>query len=269
MRLLSVSPFMTGYIYFITVLTGLVMGSFSNCLAERLCGGEKFVFSRSYCPKCHHTLSAVELIPLFSWIFHKGRCKHCKEKISVRYPLTELISAILFVAVVSVFDITPKTFEFLFLTVILLTAALVDMDSGIIPNGLIIAAIANFLIFTAFSGKLFLSNLINGFIGGLSISLPLLIFVLIYDKISKKESMGGGDIKLFFVLGLYFSWKVNLLMLILSCIIGILYFILYAALNHKKGTDVPFPFGPSIAAAGYFCILFGNRLITFYTNLFK
>lgn len=266
--MLGLSPWLTAYIIAITVIIGLVMGSFANCMASRIATGESFIKGRSHCPGCGHTLAPRELIPVFSWLFQKGRCRSCGMKISLRYPLSELIMALLFTGVVLFYDITPKTFMFLILTVILAVAALVDYDEGIIPNGTVIAAIINFVVFTLISGGDILHNLLWGLIGGVSISLPLLIFVLIFDKIIKKESMGGGDIKLFFAIGLYFSCQVNLLMLIISCFIGIGFYFIYNV-GKASSKSKPFPFGPAICTACYICSLVGTSFVNFYLSLFN
>lgn len=266
--MLGLSPLLTAYIIVITVIVGLVMGSFANCMAMRIAAGESFIKGRSHCPGCAHTLAPRELIPVFSWLFQKGRCRSCGMKIPVRYPLSELMMALLFTGVVLFYDVTPKTFMFLILTVILVIAALVDYDEGIIPNAAVIAAIINFALFTLISGGDILHNLLWGLIGGLSISLPLLLFVLIFEKIIKKESMGGGDIKLFFAIGLYFTWQVNLLMLIISCIIGITFYFIHN-LVRPSSKGKPFPFGPAICTACYICSLVGAGFVNFYLSLFN
>lgn len=266
--MLGLSPLLTAYIIVITVIVGLVMGSFANCMAMRIVAGESFIKGRSHCPGCGHTLAPRELIPVFSWLFQKGRCRNCGMKISARYPLSELMMALLFTGIVLFYNVTPKTFMFLILTVILAIAALVDYDEGIIPNGTVIAAIINFVLFTLILGGDILHNLLWGLIGGLSISLPLLIFVLIFEKMIKKESMGGGDIKLFFAIGLYFTWQANLLMLIISCITGIAFYFIYN-LGKPSSKGKPFPFGPAICIACYICSLVGASFVSFYLSLFN
>lgn len=267
--MLGYSPFLTAYILFLTVVFGLVLGSFANCMAWRIVHGEKVSKGRSHCAVCGHPLSPGELIPLFSWLIQKGRCRHCGEKISIRYPLTEVICAVAFILVVLHYDVTLQAVQFLILTVILLSAALVDLDSGMIPDRLILAGILNFIIFTVASGGQIGKNLLSGFLHGLALLIPLLILTLVMDRILKKESMGGGDLKLFFMVGIYFSFGAELFMLLLSCILGIAFTLIFQ--NIRIGdpeNPKAFPFGPAIAAAALISIIAAQSIVDFYLHLF-
>lgn len=266
--MLNLSPILATYILTITLLLGLSLGSFSNCLAWRIAHGESIVHGRSHCAVCNHPLSALELIPLFSWLFQKGRCRHCGEMISVRYPLTELVCGLCFVGLVLRYDVSVVTLEYMVLTVILLTIALVDLETGLIPDRLLAAGIVNFVLFCVFDSRGFLPALGIGFLRGLVVSLPLLLLVLAADKVLGRESMGGGDLKFFYVLGLYFNWKCSLFLLLLSCILGIAFFAIFQKVR-ISGDEKAIPFGPAIAAAAYVSLLAAEPVVHWYMGLFS
>lgn len=238
------------------------MGSFLNCVSMRVLSGEPVARGRSHCMSCGHRLGVPDLVPLFSWLFLKGKCRYCASKISTRYPLSELISGIAYVLILAKYDLTLRTLEFIVLCSILLCITLCDLDEYIIPDRFIIIGIINRVIFILLSGNIF-EELKLSLIGAFSVSLPLLILSLILDKILKKDTMGGGDIKLFFMAGMYFAWYVNILVLFMSAIIGIFFGIL-----SKKNEENQIPFGPAISA-GYFAgMLVGSELINLYLGLF-
>ncbi|MEG1917183.1 MAG: prepilin peptidase [Oscillospiraceae bacterium] len=259
------TPFFAGYCLCVTALLGLVLGSFCNCMAWRLAHGESVARGRSHCAVCGHTLGATELIPLLSYLLQRGRCRHCGKKISPRYPAVELLLAVALVLLVLRHDFTVTALRFGLFTCVLLVLALVDLDTGELPDSLLLAGIANFLLFLPW-GEHPLTALLTGVLSGLSVSLPLLLLSLLMDRLLKKDSMGGGDIKLFFVVGLYFDWKVNLLTLIFACLLGIL-FPFVSRIRTGEGESA-FPFGPAIAAAALVSMLVGQPLIAWYLSLF-
>ncbi|MEA4971827.1 Type 4 prepilin-like proteins leader peptide-processing enzyme [bioreactor metagenome] len=270
--MLYLTPAYTAYIIILTAVLGMVMGSFTNCMAWRIAHGEDFVHGRSHCAVCGHQLSAKDLIPVLSWFLMKGKCRYCGEKISIRYPITEILSGIAFAAILLRYGLSYDTLQFFVLTIILLAVALVDLDISIIPDSFIIAGILNRLLFASISGiatgNVF-KNAITSIANGLIIAVPLFILVVIMDRVLKKESMGGGDIKLFFMTAMYFNWKCNLFAILLSCILGIIFTVVFN--NIKTGDDenpTAFPFGPSISAAAFISILAAQQIIDLYLSLF-
>ena len=249
---------MLAYLVFISFIFGLVMGSFCNAWAWRIVNGEKIQKGRSHCPKCGHTLAAKDLVPLFSWLFLKGRCRYCKEPISKRYPLTELISGTWYLSMVLRYGFSLTTVRFLLLGSILLVMSLVDIDIMELPDGLMAAAAVISLIRLAEDISSWKSML-----WGLVPAAVLLGVVLIMDRILKKDSMGGGDIKLMAVLGLHFGAAQSIFLLIVSCIIGLL-----AAKLARKDRETAFPFGPSLSLAAWVTALAGGPLIELYLSLF-
>lgn len=253
------TPGVTLYFFFLTFLLGLVFGSFGNAWAWRLVHKESIARGRSHCPACGHTLAAKDLVPLFSYLFLKGRCRYCKAPISRRYPLTEAVMALLFLGIAARYEFSWEALRFLILFFLLFVASLVDLDIMELPDGLLIGAAAASLLRLLSDASAWKSMLL----GLIAVSVPLLLVVLVMDRILKKESMGGGDIKLMAVLGLHFGPGLTLFCLILACILGLI-----AAALLKRKKDAAFPFGPAISAAAWLTALFGTPVINAYLSLF-
>ena len=263
--MLGITPSITAFVLIVTSVTGACVGSFLNCLSWRIVAGESVLKGRSHCTTCNHTLEALDLLPILSYIHLRGKCRYCGEKISPRYAAVEVFTAVMFVSLALRFDVTPELAKFILLSSILLSLSLVDFDNETIPDGFIIAGIVLFLAFSPFGELSLPKTLLNGLIGGLSISLPLLLLVLLADKVLKRDTMGGGDIKLIFMIGLFFDWKLNLLLIIISCVTGIL----VALLLGKAKPGTPFPFGPAISLSAVIVMLFGSGILDWYLGLMK
>jgi len=266
--MLYLSPGLTAYLLALTALLGLVMGSFLNCFAWRLAHGQSVTNGRSHCALCNHTLRLGDLVPVLSYLVLKGRCRYCGAQISPRYPAAEFISMVMFLSLVLRYDITFLTLRFLVLACLLLAAALVDLEVQRISDRLLAAAIVWYLVTLPLLNTDLLPALWAGAKGGTLVALPLLGFVLIADKVMGRESMGGGDIKLFFTVGLYLGLPLNLLNLILSCIVGVIFGII--SQKARSGRDDPraIPFGPAIAVGSWLTLLFGDAALNWYLGLF-
>ena len=249
------------YFSFILFIFGTVFGSFINCVAGRIVEGRDWIRGKSICESCKHELEPLDLIPVLSYIFLKGKCRYCGTKLSPRYMLTELFLGTCFVlCFLSRKTVDYRLFRDLILIVILLGLSLVDLDSYIIPDGFIIAGIINWLV-SIFFVKDRLSYVKSGLIGAFAISGGVLILSLIMDKILGKETLGGGDIKLLFMVCLYTGTYKGLFLLFLSCVIGLLFVLL---LKKEK-----IPFGPSISMAVFVVMLCGDFILNWYLSLFR
>lgn len=242
------------------------MGSFVNCLAWRLTHGESILKGRSHCDSCFHPLGFIDLIPVFSYLFSGGRCRYCKKKLSTIHLLAELLMALGYIGILLRYDLSVKTVEGMLFTAILTAVSLTDIYSRIIPDGFVIFAIAARLCFIFISGDRW-RQLIDAAAGGIAVAGAVLIMVMIFEMIKKIEAMGGGDIKLLFVCGLYLGWRGNILCLLLSCIIGIIWGC--AAIKRREdSSDTAFAWGPSIALSAWFSYIFGDYLINAYLSIF-
>jgi len=238
------------------------MGSFLNCAVMRMLSGEPIVRGRSHCMSCGHRLGVLDLIPLGSWLLLRGKCRYCGSKISARYPLSELVLGAVYVLILAKYDLTLRALELIVLCSLLFCITLCDLDQHIIPDRFIIIGIINRIIFILLTGNI-LEELKFSLIGAFSVSLPLLILSLILDKILKKDTMGGGDIKLFFMAGMYFAWSVNVLVLFMSAIIGIIF-----GLVTKKNEEKQIPFGPAVSIGYFLGMLGGSELVHLYSGLY-
>ena len=240
---------------------GAVAGSFLNCVAWRIVHNEPFVRGRSRCPHCGHVLSPAELIPVFSWLIQRGRCKQCGARISIRYPVTELVFSLITVLCLLRFDLTVLCLRNLVFLGCLFLLTLTDLDAMIIPDGCHIAAIVAWLAALPFVG-MSRGTILTHVLAGIALGGGLLLISLAMDRILGRESMGGGDIKLMAVVGLYLGPIGAMFALVLACVIGLL----FHALRRGDGARA-FPFGPSIAVAAAAMLLFGAPLVAWYRGL--
>lgn len=254
------------YLYVVIGLLGLVMGSALNCLSYRMAHKQKWAGGRSVCPSCRHTLGTLDLIPLFSWLFLKGKCRYCGNKISARYPLTEALLALIYVSLLWRFGLSLQLVTTMIFCSCLFCLSLIDLDTQIIPDRfLVIPAVVRIAqLFIEQDATTALLALIPAVVLGGGI----LILSLIMDKILKKDTMGGGDIKLLAVLGLYLSGfptciAEGLLLLLAASVIGIV----MGMIMTKAKTDAIFPFGPALALSGWFILLFGEDIALWYNSL--
>lgn len=261
---MSVYEYRPALVFFVAVTAclGAVLGSFLNCAAFRIVRNEPFVRGRSRCPACGHELSALELIPVFSWLVQRGRCKACGERISARYPLTELAFALLMVLCLLRFDLTALCLRNAVFLGCLFLLTLTDLEAMLIPDGCHIAAVLAWLAalpFTGMGGRYILVHALSavGFGGG------LLVISLAMDRLLGRDSLGGGDIKLLAVVTLYLGPVGALFALMLACVIGLA---IHLPRRRREGSKA-FPFGPSIALAAAVMLLYGAPLVDWYLGL--
>lgn len=267
---MSASPLLLGYILIILFLLGTVMGSFLCCFAGRFTAHESVLKGRSHCDFCGHVLGAGDLVPIISYLALKGRCRYCGHRISPRCLATELLMGMLFDVGLLRYGLSFGLLRYLVLVCILLALSLIDIDSYLIPDRFHIAAIVNWavclpLIALEKGGKTgfyeaLRSEAAASLLTGAVTAAIMLLISLLFDRITGKESMGGGDIKLYFVSGLYLAGWSAYLCVVLSCVIGLI----TAGLMKKK----KIPFGPSIATALVLCLLSGNSIVNWYLGFF-
>ena len=247
-------------IYFGTIIfiLGLCLGSFLNCAAYRIARKESFVRGKSRCTSCGHELSAPDLIPVFSYLFSKGRCRYCGEHISVRYPVTEILFANLSLGIFLHSGLSVLTIRDLIFTSCLFLLAIVDIEIREIPDGCILISLLAWVVSAYFVYDGIRDILLHVAAGAVAL-FAFLIISLIMDHVLKKESLGGGDIKLFAVVGLYLGFIPLLFCVMIACILGLV----FTVLLRKKDIS----FGPFIAIGAYFMILWGEALKTAYLGL--
>ncbi|MGN1018531.1 MAG: prepilin peptidase [Oscillospiraceae bacterium] len=248
------------YLLVLCVILGLCMGSALNCLAWRIANKKSWTKGKSICPACRHELHTRDLIPLLSYIFSKGKCRYCGEKISPRYPLTELGLAVIFVAVFLRYGFTLYTLDIMVLASCLFTLSLIDLDTMTIPDRFLIIPAVCQLVYAYYYGGF--ASVWYALWHGLTLGGAVLLISLFMDKVLKKESMGGGDIKLLFVLGLFLDLPECLLLLVFSCVLGLVMALLL------RRSEKAFPFGPALSAGMLLTLMVGAPIVNWYLGLF-
>ena len=245
-------------------IVGLLLGSFFNVCIYRIPREESIAFPPSHCTSCGTQLKWLDLIPLFSWIFLRGRCRTCKTRISFQYPLVELVTGLLYLLLFLKFGFSGSFISYIILTSILIITTGIDIEHQIIPNGLVlIGVIAGIILIIAGFSVHWKDGLIGLLVGGGT----FLIVALLSVWILKKEGMGGGDVKLMGMIGLILGWKLTALSILLSIYAGGLIGGLLLLLKIKKRGDA-IPYGPFIAVGTLVSIFYGNELIVWYLNTF-
>ena len=235
-------------IYVMTLLfvLGLVMGSFYTVVASRLPKNESIVKPRSHCEECNHILKWYELIPIVSFVIQRGRCRNCHTKLSYMYPLIELLSGFLFSMSYALYGFSYEMIVFLIISSLVILILVSDFKYMIIlDEPLIIGSILVLLLKLLFFGfDTFSISLFSGLI----MFIFMMLIKLFGDKAFKRESLGGGDIKLVTVFGFIFAIRLSLVSLVLAAFLAFPYAI-YVSLG-KKEREVPF--GPFLIVA---CLL--------------
>ncbi|MCX5848943.1 MAG: prepilin peptidase [Deltaproteobacteria bacterium] len=235
---------------------GAAIGSFLNVCIFRLPAKTSIIKPGSKCPHCGHPLRFYDNIPIFSFLFLRGKCRDCGGKISWRYPLVELITAILSLFLFMKFGLTLKFFIFFIFIAVLIVITFIDLDHQIIPDILTLPGIPIFLLAAVFIVKLpWLEALLGVLIGGGI----LFAIALVYELISKREGMGGGDIKLLAMIGGFLGWKSLLFILLFSSLFGAIVG-LAIVLIQKQDMKYAVPFGPFLSAAVVAYIFWGETI---------
>ncbi|RFB17687.1 prepilin peptidase [Bacillus sp. HNG] len=246
------------YLYLYILVLGLVLGSFFNVVGLRIPVGESIVRPRSACPTCKHQLTAIELIPVFSYLIQGGKCRNCKKRISPIYASIELATAILFTISPMLVGWSKELIIAWTLISLLVIVFVSDLTYMIIPDKVLLFFAPVFLIERIFVPlDPWWDMVVGSFVG----------FLLLYlIAIVSKGGMGGGDIKLYAVLGIALGWKLVLLSFFLATLIGTILGLIGIVIGKvKKGK--PMPFGPSIVIGTLIAYFFGHELIALYIDL--
>ncbi len=249
---------LNSFLYSIIFLFGLIVGSFLNCIIYRLEVGKSFLGGHSFCPYCKHELVWHDLIPVFSFLMLKGKCRYCQKPISIQYPLIELTTAILFVLVFNSQNLL-NTGYLLLTTSFLIIIFVYDLKHYIIPDKVIFPAILTSFLFLFTTNSLLLNTILSAF--GASF-----FFLLIY-LISQGQWMGFGDVKLSFLMGLHLGFPNILVALFSAFFTGAIIGLILIAQN-KKTLKSMVPFGPFLVFGTFLAMFYGELIINWYCNLF-
>lgn len=215
---------------------------------------------RSACPDCGHRITALENIPLLSYLVLRGRCSACGSPISLRYPLVEAATALLSVIVVWHFGLTWQAGAALLLTWALLALAVIDLRTTLLPDSITLPVLWLGLVLNL--GELF-TDTTSSLVGAVAGYLSLWLVYHGFRLLTGKEGMGFGDFKLFALIGAWLGWQVLPLVILLSALVGAAVGIGLIVLRGRDRAQ-PIPFGPYLAAAGFIAMLWGENIMAIY-----
>ena len=214
----------------------------------------------SRCPQCGHAIRAWENIPVLSYLLQKGHCVHCGGKISARYPLVELLTAVLSVFIALKLGATWQTVFAIGLTWSLIALSFIDFDTQLLPDNLTLPLLWAGLIANLFGLFCSLNDAVIGAIAGY---LVLWVVYQAFKLLTGKEGMGYGDFKLLAALGAWLGWQMIPVIILLAAVSGAVIGI-FLIVAQGASREIPIPFGPYIAISGFIALFWGNRVIYTY-----
>jgi leader peptidase (prepilin peptidase)/N-methyltransferase len=277
--------------YIIAGAFGAIVGSFLNVVIHRLPREESVALPSSKCPSCSTEIAFYDNVPVLSYVLLGGRCRSCKTHISARYPAVELLTALLFVAVTWRTGVTPALpFDLIFVSA-LLALVFIDAEHMILPNaitypGMIFALVARLAIPYLVEAPYFddLPGLMNGplhgwpvwavsiagaFIGALAGGGSLWLMGWLWEKLRGVEAMGLGDVKMMFMVGAYFGWRLTILTIFLGVFSGSFIGIGLMIQQGKKDMQMLLPFGIFLGIGSILALLVGPQIVEWYAGTFR
>lgn len=244
-------------------ILGLIVGSFSNVCIYRIPRNESIIYPASHCPKCRSNISPKDNIPLLSYILLKGRCRNCKSKISIQYPVVEFLTGLIYLIIYLIYGLSIQSLIYIILSSALIIIAFIDLNEQIVPDvislpGIVIGFIISFFV----PYMSFINSALGVLVGGGII----LIIGLVGAVIFKKEAMGGGDVKLAAMIGAFLGWRYIIISLFLGFFLGALAGIFLILSKIKSREDV-IPFGPFIVLGSFITLLWGEKIISWYIGI--
>jgi leader peptidase (prepilin peptidase)/N-methyltransferase len=264
---LAVGSFLNVVIYRLPVMLQRSWKSQCSVLFELENSGTEqehfnLVVPRSRCPSCGHLITAVENIPVISYLLQRGRCKHCDARISARYPVIELLTAVMSVMVAWQFGVSWQAVFAILLTCALISLTFIDIDTQLLPDNITLPFLWLGLLLNL-NGVF--TDIQSSIIGAAAGYLALWSVYHLFKLATGKEGMGFGDFKLLALLGAWMGWQMLPLIIILSSVVGAVIGITMIALRgHDR--NVPIPFGPYLATAGWLALMWGEPMTQAYLN---
>lgn len=245
-------------------ILGAVIGSFLNVCIYRIPAGLSIVSPASRCPQCETAIRWYQNIPIISWLVLRGRCAQCSAKIPIRYPLVEALTGTLFLGVFWTFGLHVVTLVYWLLAAALIVITFIDLDHQIIPDVISLPGVViGFLCSFAIPWVTWVDSLLGILVGGGS----LLLVAIAYEFLTKKEGMGGGDIKLLAMIGAFLGWQAVFPVIFISSLIGTAVGI-PVMIRQKADAKLALPFGPFLAFGALFYLFWGPGLIRWYLSFF-
>ena len=253
------------YEYILIFVLGAVVGSFLNVCIHRLPKGQSIVTPGSHCPKCENPIPFYDNVPILSYLALGGKCRFCKTSIPIRYPFVEFLSGLVSIALLFKFDFSLDFIAYFLFLLSLIVITFIDLDEKIIPNEISLPGIALGLIVSPFISTL---SFKESFLGAIAGGGVLAVVALAYYGVTKREGMGGGDIKLLAMIGAFLGWNGAFISLFFGSLVGAFVGIFFM-IKEGKDTKYALPFGPFLALGAVVYLFFGNNLINWYVSLIE
>jgi leader peptidase (prepilin peptidase)/N-methyltransferase len=244
-------------------ILGLAIGSFLNVCIHRLPRQASIVNPPSACPQCGYTLRWIDNVPVLSYVLLGGRCRQCRTPISVRYPIVELLTMAVFIGHVVVFGWDILLVPRLVFASILIALFAIDLEHHLLPNVITLPGIVVGLAFSLMLPPGIVDALIGTVVGGG----VLWLIGEAYYRYSGQEGMGGGDVKMLAMIGAFLGWKLVVLTLVLSSLLGSLIGLVVIVVR-KGGLKHALPYGTFLSLAALFASLFGAPIVSWYLGLY-
>ena len=250
--------------YLFSVLFGLCLGSFLNVCIYRIPLNKSIVHPPSSCPHCGARISYYDNIPVISYLLLLGRCRKCKASVSLRYPLVEILMAVLSLALFIKFGQHYQYFLFLLFAGTLLALSFIDLDHKILPDVLTLPGILAGWAVSFLPGGIYWSDSLIGSAAGGG---ALYLVAYGYARITGREGLGGGDIKLLAMIGAWLGWKSLPLIVLMSSLSGAIIGSIFILVG-GKGARTQIPFGPFLSLGALSYLFFGREISIWYFGLF-
>ncbi len=241
------------------------MGSFANVCIYRIPLNKSIVHPPSSCPQCGGRIRYYDNIPVISYLFLLGRCRQCKASVSWRYPLVEILMALLSLALFIRFGYHPQYFLFLLFAGTLLTLSFIDLDHKILPDVLTLPGIAVGWAVSFLPGGI---SWLDSLIGLVSGGGALYLVATLYARITGREGLGGGDMKLLAMIGAWLGWISLPLIVLMSSLSGAVIGSVFILVG-GKGARTQIPFGPFLSLGALSYLFFGREISIWYFGLFS
>lgn len=241
--------------YILTLSYGIIIGSFLNVCIYRIPKKENIATTRSHCMSCGYQLKWYDLVPLFSYLVLRGKCRKCGSRISVQYPLVEALNGGLYLLIFWRYGLSVDSLLYCLLVSALIVLSVIDFRTYEIPVGINIFILTLGLIHIVTD----LSHWFSYGIGLLSVSIPLLLIYLV----TKGRGIGGGDVKLMAATGLLIGWKLNVLGFLLGCILGS---VIHVCRMKLSGEGRTLAMGPYLAMGIAISVMWGEQMIAWYLS---
>lgn len=249
----------------IITLLGLAWGSFLNVIIYRLPRRMSIFRPPSSCPQCYKRIKFYDNIPILSYFILRGKCRYCKAKIPLSYPLVEFLTPWSFLLLYSKYSLSFFFFASCLFASALIVLCFIDFYHQILPDAITLPGLLLALFYSLFRSDL---NLTQALIGAVVGSGFLLLVYGVYYFVRKKEGLGMGDVNLMLMVGAYLGWQMAFFTLILASLAGALVGIFFV-LFKKKDLQYSLPFGTFLAPAAFFSLIWGEKIISAYLSLFK